>query len=63
MCVPEAYAQAPFTAYPISFCIFNAVAYNHCYLRHVDLRLTCVESLIKSYEQLKIDILSVTRFN
>ena len=54
--------KAPFTAYP-TFCISNAVADNHCYLRHVDLRLTCVESLIKGYKQFEIDILSVTRFN
>ena len=50
-------SKAPFTAYP-TFCIFNARAHNHCYLR-----LTCVESLIKGYEQFKIDILLVTRFN
>ena len=53
---------APFTAYP-TFSIFKAVADNHCYLRHVDLRLTCVKSLIKGYEQFEIDILLVTSFN
>ena len=54
--------KASFTAYP-AFCIFNAVADNHCYLHHVDLRLTCLESLMKGYEQFEIDILLVTRLN